>query len=250
MNAVAQVPATFADHLLASDKREWSIARGGVSFVLVRTEPEHRNFYTNLGTLAVEVVNTWTLFVVADNGERVEVSREIGMYMSIDPTGKRPTVAQHTAMRLERLMKAASVYVEAMTRLTVILEKLMTEDDLRKATPKARKLREAAALALRFHRVLIARNGYAFSLVAGDAVLVVVPDGWHELTYRVGDEAVYDSYNLSYIGEITSISPKTITVQKKHSTRTTRMTHEKFVNYNDQPIEVVHARNAETSRYI
>lgn len=251
MNVAAQpVASAFTSHLISSDKREWSITVDGLRFMLVRSEPAFNDFYSNLGTLPIETVDTWTLFVLADDGERVQVSRESGMHMSVDTTGKRPSVEQHTAFRLDRLMKAARIYAEAHARLAVMLDKLMEDDDLRKAPKKTRTLREAAAVALRFHRMLIARNGSAYSLVAGDAVLIVVPHGWHELTYRVGDIAVYDSYNLSYTGEITSISPKTITILKKHSTRTSRMTHEKFVAYNDQPIETVFARNAETSQYI
>lgn len=251
MNAVAQPAASsFTSHLLASDKREWSITVDGISFVLVRSEPDTRPSFLVNPNKPIETVDTWTLLVVADNGERVQVDCETGMRMHIDPSDKRPSVEAHTAFRLDRLMKAARVYAEAHARLSVMLDKLMAEDDLRNASKKARALREAAAVALRFHRVLIGRNGCAFSIVAGDAVLIVVPNGWTELTYRVGDEAVYDSYNLSYTGTIMSISPKTITVQKSHSTRTTRMTHDKFVNYNDQPMSEVYARNAETSRFI
>ena len=252
MNAATQPVATaFTSHLLTSDKREWSITVDGLRFALVRSEPEARaTGWLFNPSKPSEVVNTWTLFVLADNGERVEVSCETGMHMNVDTSGKRPSVAEHTACRLDRLMKAARIYAEAHARLSVMLDKLMADDDLRNAPKKVRTLREAAAVALRFHRVLIGRNGSAFSVVAGDAVLIVVPHDWHELTYRVGDTAVYDSYNLIYTGEITSISPKTITVRKSHSTRTSRMTHDKFVNYNDQPIEEVFARNAETSRYI
>jgi hypothetical protein len=246
MNAAIESTRTnaFASHLLASDKREWTIKVDGVSFVLVRETPERKSVLAH-PSLLVDCVDHWTLFVVNDNAERIEVTRESGMWMTADRTGKRPTVAQHTAFRLDRLMKAARVHVEAIARLTVMLESLMNENDLSKAALKTRKLREDAALALRFHRVLVGRNGYTYSLVAGDAVLIVVPNGWHELTYRVGDTVVHSSYNISYFGEITSISPKTITVLKNNSTHSSRMTHEKFVQYNDEPIDAAFKRNSE-----
>lgn len=33
----------------------------------------------------------------------------------------------------------------------------------------------------------------------------------HDITFNVGDQAVYDSYNLTYVGEIIAIGPKTVT---------------------------------------
>lgn len=242
MNAAA---TGFTAHLLSTDKREWSITVGGTAFAIVRTEPGAGPSWLVNPSKPVEVVDTWTLFVVADNGERIEVTRETGMRMNADPSGKRPSVATHTAHRIGRLMTAARIHADAITRLAVMLDKLMSEDDLSNAPSKARRLREAAAVALRFHRVIIGRNGSAYALVAGDAVLVVVPQGWAELTYRVGDRAVHGSYNIAYTGTITSISPKTITVVDRHGNKTKRMTHEQFVEYNDQPIGDVDKRNSD-----
>lgn len=34
----------------------------------------------------------------------------------------------------------------------------------------------------------------------------------HDITFNVGDQAVYDSYNLTYVGEIVAIGPKTVTI--------------------------------------
>lgn len=66
------------------------------------------------------------------------------------------------------------------------------------------------------------------------------------MEYKVGDEAVYDSYNLAYIGTIVAITEKSvIVVEPYRDARKHRMTFEKFAFYNDQPIAAAHKRNAE-----
>lgn len=41
----------------------------------------------------------------------------------------------------------------------------------------------------------------------------VVP---HDITFEVGGQAVYDSYNLYYTGTIVSITAKTVTIKSQH----------------------------------
>ncbi len=54
-----------------------------------------------------------------------------------------------------------------------------------------------------------------------------------DLTFRVGDTAVYGSYNLTYTGRITSIGPKTVTVQHYEGSReVTRLSLVKFISRN------------------
>jgi hypothetical protein len=244
MNAAATPSNAFTAHLLASDKREWSITVAGVPFVLVRTEPTARDIW--LDTRATERVDTWTLFVLTTDGEREQVAREQGMWMTPDPSGRRPTVAQHTAFRLARCMEAAAIFAEGLTRLTVMMDNLV--GNVADTAPvKVLKLRNAAAMALRTRRVLSQDNGMIVSVVAGDAVLIVAkqhPGGWNELTYRVGDRAVHGSFNLVYTGTITSISPKTITVTDRN--RTKRMSHDRFVGRNTQTMDSIDSRNADT----
>jgi hypothetical protein len=91
----------------------------------------------------------------------------------------------------------------------------------------------------------------AFAVVAGDAVFAVSREyktkNVNERTYTIGSDAVYGSYNLDYIGEIVSVSPKTIKIVERHSTRGHVLTHSQFVRQNDQPIEKSYKRNAEWS---
>ena len=86
-------------------------------------------------------------------------------------------------------------------------------------------------------------------------------------TFNVGDAAEYDSYNLSYIGTIESITDKTVTIwegtyrtdygvisgaaKEKTKKKVTRLTMEMFCwrNYNFDEAKK-RAENAETSMYI
>lgn len=44
-----------------------------------------------------------------------------------------------------------------------------------------------------------------------------------DITFKIGDPAEYDSYNLIYIGHIVSIGPKTVTIKPRRETRTRRL---------------------------
>jgi hypothetical protein len=226
-----------------------------VPFVLVRAEPVRGPEYLYHKRI-VEFLYTWTLYVLTTEGERAEVWMQAGTCLS-RRSNEAPRTRTHNKFTIDRMLAAADIYIEGMARLAVMLDKLMSEDDLRNAAPKARKLREAAAMALRCRRVQAQYSGEIFSIVAGDAVLVVARQfapgnpslgraekvWWNELAFRVGERCVYDSYNLAYTGRITSISPKTITVVDGDTTK--RLPHEVFARRNTRPIEAADKRNAD-----
>jgi hypothetical protein len=50
--------------------------------------------------------------------------------------------------------------------------------------------------------------------------------------YQVGDKAEYDSYNLRYMGTITAISDKTVTIQPDGEDKKVRMNLWDFCQHN------------------
>lgn len=69
--------------------------------------------------------------------------------------------------------------------------------------------------------------------------------------FRIGDQAEYDSYNLSYLGEIVAITEKTVTIRPKYETKTRRLSLDTFAWRNwDFNLEETMKQNAETSMYI
>ena len=108
----------------------------------------------------------------------------------------------------------------------------------RAASKKAKnQLLEAAAL---IQNGTLVADGRSFGLVVGEQ-FIVLPSYFCSKTekfafgnlmiYKVGDQACWGSYNISYLGEILSISPKTVKV-RKDSHRTTNMKLSKFLSYN------------------
>lgn len=70
-------------------------------------------------------------------------------------------------------------------------------------------------------------------------------------TYRVGDRAVYDSYNLFYTGAIVSITDKSVTIDASHTGYTVkRLPLAVFFMRNRQAIEAIDAHNATESQCI
>ncbi len=69
-----------------------------------------------------------------------------------------------------------------------------------------------------------------------------------DITFKVGDSAEYDSYNLHYIGTITSITPKTVTIV---GSRKCRLSLRDFSwrNWNFD-LDTIEARNAEEMQCI
>ena len=72
-----------------------------------------------------------------------------------------------------------------------------------------------------------------------------------ERTFNVGDQAEYDSYNLSYYGPIKSITKKNVIIKEKHGDRTRRLPfttfHWRNINFDLNKKKI---SNSETIRYI
>lgn len=70
-------------------------------------------------------------------------------------------------------------------------------------------------------------------------------------TYQVGDYAEYDSYNLSYFGEITSITEKTVTIRKHVGDGSKRLKLQEFAWRNGhKSIAEKQQANQQTMMYI
>lgn len=70
-------------------------------------------------------------------------------------------------------------------------------------------------------------------------------------SFSIGEMAEYDSYNLSYYGEIVGITEKSVTIQERWSTRKRRLKLDTFIWRNrDFDLAKKAAENAHTSMYI
>lgn len=92
---------------------------------------------------------------------------------------------------------------------------------------------------------------FQVTIVPKKSIRICRRDRGTDVTFTVGDTAEYDSYNLSYLGTITQITEKTVTIKPKYSERTRRLKIDEFCwrNY-DFNLEEVIKRNNETSMYI
>lgn len=72
-----------------------------------------------------------------------------------------------------------------------------------------------------------------------------------DITFKVGDTAEFDSYNLHYLGTITKITDKGVTIDPQYREGTKRLSLHTFMwrNYNFDLADI-NARNADTSMYI
>lgn len=90
-------------------------------------------------------------------------------------------------------------------------------------------------------------------IVLGKSVRLFGATPWgktFDVTFRIGEQAEYDSYNLSYYGEIVSITEKTITVQESGG-RKHRMSLYSFASRNyDFDLATTQAKNSDTMNYI
>lgn len=70
-------------------------------------------------------------------------------------------------------------------------------------------------------------------------------------TFKIGDMAEYDSYNLSYYGEIVSITEKTVTIANRYDKRKYRLKLDTFAwrNFNFN-LDTTIKENSETMNYI
>jgi len=81
--------------------------------------------------------------------------------------------------------------------------------------------------------------------------ITVTREGHEPNTFLIGDAAEYDSWNLSYYGEIVSITDKTVTINPRYGERKRRLSLESFAwrNYNFDLDETVR-QNSDTMNYI
>ena len=81
--------------------------------------------------------------------------------------------------------------------------------------------------------------------------ITVTRSGYATNKFVIGDMAEYDSYNLSYYGEIVSITEKTVTIKQKYSDRKSRLKLEDFAwrNYNFDLCDTAQ-KNSDTMMYI
>lgn len=72
-----------------------------------------------------------------------------------------------------------------------------------------------------------------------------------DITFKVGETAEYDSYNLSYLGEIIKITEKSVTIAPQYGAKVRRLSLNEFCyrNYNFD-FEEISRQNFETSMYI
>jgi len=76
------------------------------------------------------------------------------------------------------------------------------------------------------------------------------------IEFKVGDWAEYDSYNLTYVGKIVAISPKSVTidVNAKYSWEKPKMKRLNLYEFSwrnyDFNLESIAAKNADTMMYI
>lgn len=72
-----------------------------------------------------------------------------------------------------------------------------------------------------------------------------------ENTFKVGDSAEYDSYNLSYYGEIVKITDKGVTIEPRYSSKNKRLDLYTFCSRNfDWNLDETIENNSETMHYI
>lgn len=228
------------------DANTFALSVAAITVEITRTAVEITDAY-DLRSLSLGlggVTSTWTASIVTPTGERREVARRGGGFVSPRSIHSAESVDR---IALNSVIEAASWHVEAINRLTVMVERAMSSLSP-KASKKTRTLMEAGALKLANYEV--GGGNDALIVVAGETAFVVSRNGTgkqiSERTYSVGDRAVHSGYNLAYIGEIVSISAKTIKIQDKGE-RGHVLKHSDFAFWNRSPIEDSYKRNAEWS---
>lgn len=87
-----------------------------------------------------------------------------------------------------------------------------------------------------------------------DKSITIYRDRMQKTTFRVGDTAIYDSYNLYYTGQITKITKKAITIASHKGTfneEIRRLSLYEFCWRNDDfDLAKVQAENADTMQCI
>ena len=104
--------------------------------------------------------------------------------------------------------------------------------------------------------VAVGRAGHKAQVIPGKAIrLFGSTDSFsgdiahHDQTFKVGDIAEYNSYNLSYTGLIVAITPKTVTIESYGKKYRLSLENFEWRNY-DFNAEKTAKRNADTMQYI
>jgi hypothetical protein len=84
--------------------------------------------------------------------------------------------------------------------------------------------------------------------------ITIQRDGHKPTSFKVGDWAIYDSYNLYYTGIIRQITEKTVIIESYPDTQNAKKHRLKIVNFAwrnyNFDAERIRMENAETSNYI
>jgi hypothetical protein len=102
------------------------------------------------------------------------------------------------------------------------------------------------------HGRSIERDYWQAEIIKNHSVRITGNYGSHvdnpafDLTFKVGDTAVYDSYNLAYTGQIVQIAEKYIAIKPDHRSKTSRLNLYDFIFYNwDYDAKRIAKRNSE-----
>ena len=93
-------------------------------------------------------------------------------------------------------------------------------------------------------------NIYTVDVIAGKSI-TVTREGHEPNTFKIGDQAEYASYNLSYYGTIKSITEKTVTIAPRFGGGTKRLKLDTFAwrNYDFDLNDTIQS-NANEMMYI
>lgn len=75
-------------------------------------------------------------------------------------------------------------------------------------------------------------RGISATIVPHKSIRLQARPVQHDVTYKIGDEAEYDSYNIPYLGHITKITKKTITISPGAGEKVRRLSLYEFARRN------------------
>ena len=124
---------------------------------------------------------------------------------------------------------------------------IMVKTNLKATLPVIHVLEEngfAGVIAKKSVRLFGKTESYDY----GAKAMVEVP---YDKTFKIGDHATYDSYNLTYIGVIVGVGTKTVTIDPGHGDRKRRLKLSEFGWRNREfNLEETRLKNSEELRYI
>lgn len=92
------------------------------------------------------------------------------------------------------------------------------------------------------------KTEYAVDINPGKSI-TIYRNGQAQTSFRLGDTAEFDSFNLSYTGRITGISPKTIVIEQYGTRHKLNLYEFCWRNWDFDAVKTA-ARNAEEMMYI